>query len=179
MILPWRQVTIDGGPPVNTSLTSTEGEMLRELARGRHVLEIGSAYGYSAIVMAQTAESVTAVDPHEGYGAMPGSLDIMRGHLIDYDAWANVTVWQTVSSDALATLALDGRAFGLVFIDGDHRASAVRADVAGALELLADGGVLAVHDFGEISCPDVTKVLASEYGHLDHEIIDTLWVHRT
>ena len=75
MHLPWRGMPVgDDGLRVSTSLTGNETQALAGLAAGCDVLEVGSAFGYSAAVMAlagarqktlaaagQAAQAVTAV----------------------------------------------------------------------------------------------------------------------
>ena len=62
---------LTGGPlvtsPIPTAMTPAEREALQSLAAGRNVLEIGSLFGYSTIALAEVANVVWAVDPHDGY----------------------------------------------------------------------------------------------------------------
>ena len=165
MILPWRPVQIGDGPAISTSLTAAETDALRELARGRVVLEVGSAYGYSTIVMAQVADHVFSIDPHSGYGALPDSLNVMRQNIHAYDVADKVTIMIGHSQPAMWALARGGATFDLIFIDGDHRAEAVTADITNAILLSEDGPcVRAVHDYGEETCPDV-KVAVDRTSH--------------
>lgn len=170
MILPWRDVPLGDGT-ISTSITPAEAQTLHDLAQGRTVLEIGSAYGYSAIRMAQMAYSVLAVDPHTGHD----SLDAMRANLARFDPRGRVSVWQETSQRALPILRAAGATFGLVFIDGDHSREAVEHDVARALELLAPNGVLCCHDYGEDSCPGVAEALDG-LGLVPTKVVDTLWI---
>jgi hypothetical protein len=123
MHLPWRGMPpAEGGQPISTSLTVNEAAALADLATGRDVLEVGSAFGFSACVMALAgAKHVTAVDPHtwlNSHEAMAANLDAAGVA----DA---VTIVRGASPGALEGLG----PFGLVFIDGDHDAAAVTADV--------------------------------------------------
>lgn len=52
---------------IPTSLTPREAQALRGLSAGKRVVEIGSLLGASTIVLADQANVVFAVDPHEGY----------------------------------------------------------------------------------------------------------------
>ena len=53
-----------------------------------------------------------------------------------------------------------GAGFGLIFVDGDHQAEAVRHDVGWVLRLLAPGAVPACHDYSEdCCCPGVRQAL--------------------
>jgi hypothetical protein len=87
-----------------------------------------------------------------------------------------VTVVRGASPDALAGLG----PFGLAFIDGDHGAAAVMADVEAALKVLASGGVLACHDYGEdCCCPGVRQALDALFPGGPDELVDTLFVVET
>jgi predicted O-methyltransferase YrrM len=173
MHLPWRDVPAGGdGPLISTSLTADETNRLAELAEGRDVLEVGSAFGFSACVMALAgARHVTAVDPHgwlDSYDAMVSNLD-------KAGVAGQVTIVRGQSPGALAGLG----PFGLVFIDGDHGAAAVKADVEAARKLLASGGVLAVHDYGEdCCCPGVRWALEALFPGGPSEQVDTLAIYR-
>jgi len=50
-----------------------------------------------------------------------------------------------------------------VFIDGDHRAEVVRKDINLALDILAPGGLLAGHDYGEDDWPGVAHAVGEEF----------------
>lgn len=173
MHLPWRDVAPGpSGPLISTSLTAAEASRLAGLAVGRDVLEVGSAYGYSAAVMALAgARHVTAVDPHgwlDSYDAMASNLD--KAGVSDL-----VTVVRGASPGALGGLG----PFGLAFIDGDHGAAAVMADVEAARKVLASGGILACHDLGEdCCCPGVRHALDALFPAGPSELVDTLAIYR-
>jgi len=173
MLLPWRPVSIDGGPEILTSVTEAETAVLRELATGAgEALEVGSAYGYSAVVMAKAGAHVTAVDPHAG--ELSGSLGIMQGNLQAYQA-NTVMLRIGRSQEILPTCPLGW--FGLMFIDGDHTEATVVHDVGWARKLLRKDGVLACHDFDEGTCPGVRAALERLLGP-PPELTDTLAVYR-
>jgi len=173
MLLPWRPVSIDGGPQILTSVTERETEVLHELAADAgEALEVGSAYGYSAIVIAKAGARVTAVDPHAG--ELSGSLGIMMGNLQAYGV-NTVTVSVGPSQEVLPRLPLAW--FGLVFIDGDHTEATVEHDVTWARKLLRPGGVLACHDYDEGTCPGVKAALDRLFGG-PGDLTDTLAVYR-
>lgn len=175
MHLPWHDVPVGaGGLWISTSITAAETNRLAELARDADVLEIGSAYGYSACVMALAgARHVTAVDPH----AWLPSYDVMLSNLDACGVAKAVTVIRGASPRALDDVA---GPFGLVFIDGDHGAAAVRADVEAALKLLAPGGILAAHDYLETCCcPGVRYALDALFPAGPDELVDTLFVVKT
>jgi predicted O-methyltransferase YrrM len=173
MHLPWRGMPpAEGAQPVSTSLTVNEAAALADLATGRDVLEIGSAFGFSACVMALAgAKHVTAVDPH----AQLASYQAMTANLDRAGVSGAVTVVRGHSPGVLAGLG----PFGLVFIDGDHGSAAVMADVEAARKLLEPGGVLACHDLGEdCCCPGVRWALEALFPSGPDELVDTLAVYR-
>jgi predicted O-methyltransferase YrrM len=173
MHLPWRGVApAEGAQPISTSLTGNEAAALAGLATGRDVLEVGSAFGFSACVMALAgARHVTAVDPHtwlNSHAAMTANLDACG-------VTGQVTVIRGTSPAALDGLG----PFGLVFIDGDHAAEAVTADVEAARKVLGSGGVLACHDLGEdCCCPGVRAALDALFPAGPSEQVDTLAIYR-
>src|SRR6266542_1030498 len=170
--LPWRPVSLDGGPQILTSVTEAETAKLQALAADAgEVLEIGSAYGYSAIAMALAGARVTAVDPHAGEN--PDSLAGMMGNLQAHQV-NTVTLRVGTSQQVLPTLPLAW--FGLVFIDGDHTEATVEHDVRWARKLLRPGGVLACHDWDEATCPGVRAALERVLG-VPGELTDTLAVY--
>ena len=173
MHLPWRGMPVGDGLMVSTSLTGNEAAALAALADGKDVLEIGSAFGYSACVMALAgARHVTAVDPHTWLN----SHEAMTANLDKAGVTGQVTIVRGHSPGALATIP---GPFGLVFIDGDHGAAAVIADVEAARKLLAGGGVLACHDLGEdCCCPGVRHALDALFPAGPTELVDTLAIYR-
>jgi predicted O-methyltransferase YrrM len=173
MLLPWRPVSIDGGPEILTSVTEAETAVLRDLAaEAGEALEVGSAYGYSAVVMAKAGARVTAVDPHAG--ELSGSLGIMMGNLQAYQV-NDITVRVGTSQAILPTCPFGW--YGLVFIDGDHTEATVEHDVTWARKLLRPGGVLAAHDYDEGTCPGVKAALDRLFGG-PGDLTDTLAVYR-
>lgn len=124
--------------------------------RPRHVLELGTNIGGSTIAMAQALVS------HVGDGALVTTVDILDVN--DRGAAVGAGIRQTrTPREHLAHLGLDGmvtfvtgsslefmrstdQRFDLVFVDGDHAATAVYEDVAAATGVLADDGVVVLHD---------------------------------
>jgi predicted O-methyltransferase YrrM len=175
--LEWRDVPAGpGGPLIATSVQPDEAAELARLAAGRRVLEVGSAYGYSACVMALAgAKHITAVDPHTW---IPGSFEMMLRNLEACGADGQVVVVRLPSQIVMPDLADKGTRFGLIFIDGDHSEAAVRHDVEWAQKLLEPGGVIACHDLGEdCCCPGVRTALASMFPDGPDRMTGTLAVY--
>jgi predicted O-methyltransferase YrrM len=170
----WRGVVVkwEHGPAFNTAITEDEAARLCELARGRRVLEIGSAYGYSAAVMALAgAVHVTAVDPHK---AVP-SAGIMAESLEALNVADQVEMVCDYSWRVMPQMVADGLRFGLIFVDGDHSVEAAARDAAMALPLLEPGGTLAFHDYREPECPGVGAALDKLFRDGPDRLTGTLW----
>ena len=155
---------------VSTSLTDNEASELRTLAEGARVLEVGSAYGFSAVVMALGgAESVLTVDPHT---YCPNSLEVLTANLEAYRA-TNVAVRVDTFFNVAPEL-LPQVSFDLIFLDGDHSYETVKHDVTWAWNMLEPDGVLACHDYDEDCCPGVRQALDEFFFSGPHELVDTL-----
>lgn len=128
-------------------LMREEGKALAELARGKRVLEIGSYCGRSTICMAQTAESVASVDPHDGRGTpKPKNTRQELAENLKRYGCENVSVIVGTVEDNGPFLYPP---FDLVFIDGAHDYESVKRDIENAMELLAPDGTIAFHDYRE------------------------------
>jgi hypothetical protein len=130
-------------------LTEEEGRALARLSTGKRVLEIGSYCGRSTVCIAQTAESVLSVDPHDGRGT-PDPRETygeLLKNLALYGVDGKVNAHRgTLTGQTLSKFAVK---FGLAFIDGAHDARAVRQNIAEAMQLLSPGGTLAFHDYAQ------------------------------
>jgi len=102
--------------------------LLRTLAAGRDVAELGTAFGEGAAAMAETARSVVTVERDSERATAA------RGRLA---AFANVEV---LEGDCYALLR-DRRPFGLVFADGGRP-----LDWESILALVEPGGILVKDD---------------------------------
>jgi predicted O-methyltransferase YrrM len=178
MHLPWRALTPGDGPPILTSLTEVETAKLVELAAGKRVLEIGSAFGYSTVAMGLVAASVISVDPHHAMNSHGILLANLRAYRLVEGMGQQVEVMRASSQTALPMLSEDGASFDLIFIDGDHRAPGVEYDIKWALELLAEGGTIAIHDVLETCCcPDVGPTV--DLFLPNYELVDSMAVVTT
>ena len=148
---------VDGCEPgIKAGISDLEAAELRCLARGAAVLEIGSAWGYSCVVMAKVARSVVSVDPHRDYDSLATFLANLDAHGVR----DKVTEIVASSRDALPELFAQGRRFDLVFVDGDHSAEQVAFDGLWSRHLLTPGGVIAFHDYSKELSGQVVQGLA-------------------
>ena len=174
MILTGRWASVNGGPPILTAIDPEETDALRGLAHRRTVLEIGSAYGYSAILMAKAGARVTTVDPHAGEN--PGSLERLQDNIDAYRFRNRIDPIVATSQYARPELKRSGRRFDLVFVDGDHSTAACWHDATVGWELLRPGGHLACHDYQEASCPGVTEALDGIWPGGPDGLVGSLWI---
>ncbi|HST25884.1 MAG TPA: class I SAM-dependent methyltransferase [Gaiellaceae bacterium] len=112
------------------SSTAAVQELLRVLAAGRRVAEIGTAFGEGAAAMAETARELVTVEVD------PERAEAARGRL---DGFANV---ELLVGDWRELLAGRGP-FELVFADGGLREAGTWE---AALELMEVGGLLVKDD---------------------------------
>jgi predicted O-methyltransferase YrrM len=125
------------------------GQVPAELARvtqlyveraPRRVLEIGVLYGGTLQVWLREAA------PH----ATVVAVDVYHPVQERYDDWLRADTQLVVgigsSHGDAAPLIRDCAPYDWVYIDGDHSASAVEADVLLALQVVRPGGLLLLHD---------------------------------
>lgn len=152
-------------PPLQSALADDESRELYALARGRRVLEMGTYFGKSAIVMAQSAAVVHTVDNHRGDSTIgyagdtpvPPFLVPFFTALHEYGLSGKVCV-HVGDFDHVVTRF--GRAvFDMVFHDGDHTFEAVQHDLDIAHTTIVPGGTLAVHDYGRAGMDGVKRAV--------------------
>ncbi len=152
-------------------LTAAEGTSLFEAARGvccaDAIVEIGSFKGRSTLCLASGARSghgarVFAIDPHQGnrehrrqFGPIDTSSDFVRN--IEAAGLANIVA--PVRDSSVNVAARFDRPVSLLFVDGDHRLSAMREDLGRWLPFVRDGGTIGVHDSWQIPGPHIATAL--------------------
>lgn len=121
----------------------------------RSILEVGTLLGYSAIHLAEAAgpdghvDSVDIRKPERtwGSGDVVRDLHLTTLRLIEESGLASrITLHAGNSADLLPEMVMAGRSFEFVYIDGDHRRSAVTLDFINAVNLLAPGGIIVLDD---------------------------------
>lgn len=109
--------------------------------RGSRILEIGTAWGYSAAVIGQAAPlaAITTLNPHHE------EAEAARSHLW---RWPNVTVVEQKSTEFFNTWQRScppGECmFDVIWVDGDHKRVALDFPY---WNLLKPGGLFLFHDF--------------------------------
>jgi len=108
------------------------------------VLELGTAYGESAMAMAKTADLVHCVDHFRGDKHF-GERDTLRAFLDNTRSIRNIIVHIGAFEDVLPVFR--PQTFGLVFLDGYHTYEQARWDIELAESLVAGNGWFAFHDY--------------------------------
>lgn len=148
---------------INSFENASEIRVLRQLAKGRCVLEVGTFHGFSAVLMARAgALRVHAVDWHRG-GAELGEIDTLG------ECWANLerfgvrdqVVLHVGRSEVVLPL-LARHSFDLAFIDGGHERAP--DDTALVLPLVKPGGLVAWHDKDGWAVPRAIATAAALLG---------------
>jgi len=132
---------------------------------GANILEIGTAAGFSASLLAQAAPLATIVTLNPRDWEVATATNYL-------EPWPNVTAVQAVSWDYLDTY--NAPELDMVFVDGDH--NRIFRDMPW-FNLLKVGGLMLFHDYSEVSCPSVFKTVRNFMLELkrplDVEIIDS------
>src|SRR5262249_28361552 len=138
---------------IPSAVTGEEAAKLASLASGGDVLELGAWFGFSTVILAQAARRVTSVDWHHG-DAHAGEAETWEPYLANlarYGVAAKVDARRGRFDEVLPALAKAGALFDGVFLDAQHDAESVAADLALALPLIRPGGGGAFPGYGRSS----------------------------
>ena len=148
------------------------------------VVEVGCYQGRSTRALADHCPGVVyAIDPWDGPCLRENGTtapndwavwDAFTANLRAHIDSGRVVPMRTSASTALATLFQGHVAADLVFIDGDHRQMAVTADLEAAWPLVRSGGILAGHDYKNLTWPGVTQAVIARFGQAVQSV-DMLW----
>ena len=144
----------------------------REL-KSAATLEIGLAYGASALVFAQDhkdfgalpAGQHVAIDPFQDHLNHAGLAAIERAGLSGY-----VRHVIAFSDRALPALLDEGRRFGMIYIDGSHLFEDVFIDCHYAAQLLDEGGVMVLDDSTDTHVAKALRFVRRNMSHLLTEL---------
>jgi predicted O-methyltransferase YrrM len=129
-------------------------------APDRPIIEIGSAFGGSALLMAaattEASPGIVSIDPDAP------TRDIMRFAFERNGHGQRLQQIVKTSDSAIADLRHLTRTCGLVFVDGLHTADAVARDFYAYAPLVAAGGALLFHDV----CPALHPVMQAVIEHV-------------
>ena len=126
------------------------------------VLEIGSYLGasscYLAAGLAERNGRLFCVDTWQNETMPDGERDTFAEFSENVRPVANRIMTVRKRSEDLVTSDVPGPVH-LAFIDGDHGYDAVRRDFEIVAGMIAPGGIIAFHDFGDPQFPGVTRVV--------------------
>lgn len=136
---------VAGAPPIPTMVKPAEAAALRQAAQGANVLEIGSAWGFSTVLMAEVARLVVSVDPH----TMADTWQAFLWNLDRYGVLQRVMVVKGTSQDELPKMPAWGADgfFDVAFVDGLHTRWGAWFDLTWCRQLVRAGGIIAAHDY--------------------------------
>jgi hypothetical protein len=168
----------DSRPALSTIRNLEEIERLLREIRPESTLEIGMAFGGSALVFAGIGRDVcpgayrhTAIDPFQSTvwdGVGVQCLE-MAG-LAKY-----VAVVQEPSCLVLPHLLAEGRQFGLIYVDGSHLFEDVFVDAYFSARLLRDQGYLLFDDSSNVHVAKVLAFIDSSLPSLERASDRVLW----
>lgn len=163
MLQTGRSADRDGNTVVVRGLSTVNNlivlDNLQQQLKPQHTLEIGLAFGASALVLSQGHRNSgapgvgqhVAIDPYQGDLNFAGLAALERAGLRGYLHHVPLT-----SDRALPALLEQGRQFGLVYVDGSHLFEDVFIDCHYAAQLLPIGGVMAMDDSSD---PNIAKAI--------------------
>jgi len=153
-----RKLTIDGPPRVRSAddfatvtLPERDCDAIRDLLIGERpgtVIEIGLAYGSSALVIGEALISVggdrhVIVDPFQESEFRDAGWDVIRSARLDGVA----TLLRERSQVALPRLAAEGMSADAAFVDGSHVFHNVFVDLYYLQKIVRPGGLVILDDY--------------------------------
>lgn len=155
-------------------LYPNEGETLQNLAIGKRVVEIGAFKGLSTIIMARVAKVVVSIDPFDRCHVVNGrdTFPTYRENIYCHNVASKIVPCVGPSTFVCPLLRRDS--FDVAFIDGEHTYEAVRDDIACVEPLMAKGGVITFHDYGEARFAGVKQAIDEWRKDRRFEVVDSL-----
>lgn len=171
-------MNIERALKINGWMDPEELEYLASAAsKSRRIIEIGSWAGRSASAIASHTQGVLfCVDTWErALVHYSGSVlePTLFSEFLQNTAGLPIVPVMTDSLTAARWMKDAGMTFDMIFIDADHQAPAIRADILVWRELLAPGGILCGHDYEFTGWPDVKPVVDELVPGA--KIIKTIW----
>jgi len=138
------------------------------------IVEIGSYFGSSACMMAQTGKQIICIDcfkaGFDGFGDDKVYMeDEFKKNISPY---SNIKLYNNLSNTAKKWVR---KPIDLLFIDGDHSYEGVKADIQNYLFKVKEGGKIVFHDYAS-SHHGVKKAADELMG--DCKVIEDIWSMR-
>lgn len=162
--------------------------LAEQAQKAERIIEIGCWQGRSTRALADhTSGVVYAIDTWQGSDRIMGHLarlggpeklyEVFEANLKDHLDAGKVKLWRGESL-ADSTLSIMSsvvcRSADFVFLDGDHSAETVAAEIAAYQPLIRPGGILAGHDYGRPDHPGVKEAVDKAFPQGVH-LVDTIW----
>ena len=138
--------------------------------RGTPMIEIGSAFGESTRLFSLFFSPVYSVDPLTGNRKAHAREIFMKT-----TAGRNIINIPKLSNDAVNDVPGE---VSFVYIDGNHNAAFVEADIKNYLPKIRKGGYIGGHDYGSRVWKDVAPVVKKMLGEPDMIFIDQSWLKK-
>lgn len=125
------------------------------------ILEIGTGLGASTIVLAQALkdanrkEKVYTIDSFKEIG---GQKEMAIGHIKNCGVEEYIQLIEGDSAEVLSSGSSLLPKVRMVFIDGGHLYETVKKDISLAFKYLAEGGIMAIHDYVD-TAPQIIKAV--------------------
>lgn len=150
------------------------------------VLEIGTLHGLFATALTRMLHRegieprLTIVDPLIGSQLQPDAVrdnadptgtpvreDVVRANLAlagtalvpGGSGAPTARIFKGFSQDEEIRSAVSDRKYGVIVVDGDHSREGVLSDLQWAEEIIADGGIVVLDDYGDAAWPGVREAL--------------------
>ena len=140
-------------------ITEKEYEYLKKASYGKDCLEIGSYRGLSSSAIAHSANSLICIDTFQcnkrNGQEQTGELKSLKPFLKNTRKFSNIITIIAKSENVaqfISDLSLD-----FIFVDGGHDYESVKSDILNYWPKLKNGGIMAVHDYGNLKWPEVRK----------------------
>ncbi len=131
-------------------LSRSEGETLRMMAYGKHVIEIGSWKGRSTVCMGQVCRTLVALDHFRGDSntGYADTFDEFAANLKRFGVEGKVKVFDESVSEFIRDKypVIFAGCFDLAFVDCEHTEDATFAALEVAKQCVRPGGLVAWHD---------------------------------
>lgn len=158
-------------------------ERARELPDGAKIVEVGSYHGRSLIFLAEAFAilgknqvKIWAVDP---WAWKPGDWPAILHNLSQHARPSALRLIHLVRADSVSASGMfDDGELTMAFLDGEHRDPHPRQDIEQWLPKVKQGGLLAGHDYGDETWPDVKTAVDAAIPAAELVVEETVWSWR-
>jgi predicted O-methyltransferase YrrM len=160
--------------------------MAADLPAGAQCVEVGVAWGRSAVFLASQfvalgkSATIWIVDEwsRPWWGTFGTGSEHWLSTLVEHATVAELDLLHVVRAQSQrAARMFDPGELDFVFIDGDHRAESVRADLAAWRPKMKPRGILAGHDYAA-PWPGVIEAVDGAFGRDKIAVQETCWWFR-